>query len=235
MIKYLSHFILVVTFFVCNAFVWAETNVAEKYGCKNLHEIQSGEDALQQLYDNLNTDCFAKIPEIELEKIWGIKVYDFDNPNGITKNMNNDEFMDYLGHWFFKGKMAEKVKAEFKFDESKNNRKYLKVYTYNSSEYMHNYNLIAYNDKFPKILPNPLVVCNDRKIITGTFFGQWIRHYKKVNYGIYSPLCKYFWKGEKNELEINVDYPKADNYPKSDNTVFTTGLFRSFTFSINAM
>ena len=100
---------------------------------------------------------------------------------------------------------------------------------------MHNYNLIAYNDKFPKILPNPLVVCNDRKIITGTFFGQWIRHYKKVNYGIYSPLCKYFWKGEKNELEINLDYPKADNYPKSDNTVFTTGLFRSFTFSINAM
>ena len=41
MIKFLSHFILVVTFCVCHAFVWAETNVAEKYGCKNLHEIQS--------------------------------------------------------------------------------------------------------------------------------------------------------------------------------------------------
>lgn len=231
MIKYLSHFILVITFFVCNAFVWAETNIEEKYGCKNLHEIQSGKDALQQLYDNLNTDCFAKIPEIELEKIWGIRVNDFGNPNGITKNMSDEE----LYKWFdrdIKGKMAEKVKAEFEFDESKNNRKYLKVYTYNSYKYMHNYNLIAYNDKFPKKLPRPLSECDDNRIITGTPMGKIIRHYKQVNYGIYSPFCRYFWKGKKNKLEINVDYPLADDM---DNTVLINGLFRSFTFSINAM
>ena len=234
MIKYFSHFILIVTFFICNTFVWAETNVAEKYGCKNLHEIQSGEDALQQLYDNLNTDCFAQIPEIELEKIWGIQVDDFDNPNGITKNMSDEELDKWLDR-DVKGKMAEKIEAEFKFDESKNNRKYLEVYTYNSYKYIHNYNLIAYNDKFPKKLPHPLTECNDNKIITGTLFGKWIRNFKKVNYGIYSPLCKYFWKGERNELEINVSYPKVDRVKISTNDIVANGYFKSFIFSINAM
>ena len=63
------------TIILCFAYtlLWADDDIAKKYGCKNLHEIQSGEDALKQLYDNLNTDCFANIPATELEKIWELK------------------------------------------------------------------------------------------------------------------------------------------------------------------
>ena len=212
-------------------FIWAKDDIVKKYGCKNLHEIQSGEDALKQLYDNLNTDCFAKIPEIELEEVWGIKVYDFDNPNSITKNMNDDEFYEYLSNWFFKGKMAEKIRSEFKFDKDKNSRKYLQFYK--NSKYLkkHDYKLITYNDKFPKILPNPLIECNDKKDITGTFFGGWIRPSKEVDYGIYSPICRYLWKGEKNELEITVEYPIADRI-NNDDIIVKNGYFK-FIFFIN--
>lgn len=222
------------TIILCFAYtlLWADDDIAKKYGCKNLHEIQSGEDALQQLYDNLNTDCFSKIPEIELEKIWGIKVYDFDNPNGITKNMNNEE----LSRWFdrnIQGKMAKELKANFERDSDKNVRKSIEIYEmdFDSRRLI----LIDYNDRFPKILPNPLVECDENKIITGTFFGKMIVPSKQVNYGVYSPLCNYFWKGKKNKLEINIAYPAIDKLKILSNDIVVNGYFKSFTFLINAM
>lgn len=223
MIKYLSHFILVVTFFVCNTFAWAETNVAEKYGCKNLHEIQSGEDALQQLYDNLNTDCFAKIPEMELEKVWGIKVYDIAK----TKKMNNEEFSKYSNDKpTFKGKMADKLVAEL----ADKNIAQLKLrivamhdkYRLNTTTI---YNIFPYADRFPENLPAPTIVYDPRNRTSQRIHYQWINF---SNYGVYSPKCDYFWESSDRNKKLSLEVSFPDDKYSSD------GNISAFEFYINA-
>ena len=53
-----------------------------------------------------------------------------------------------------------------------------------------------------------------------------------TNYGVYSPLCNYFWKGKKNKLEIKIEYPFGDQF-NDEFHIVGKGWFRTFTFFIN--
>ena len=173
----------------------------KKYGCQNLHEVQSGEDALRQLYDNLNTDCFLNIPDIELEKIWGIKVTDFDDPNSITKNMSTEEFLKWLDNKpVIKGKMANKIDAEFRWYEDATHRTYLML----GERIIDNGGLLKYSNKFPNRMPPPIIECDDNAKIGVIAHGVYA---EEEEYGVYSPKCDYFWKGKKHFLKLNVSYP----------------------------
>lgn len=197
----------------------------KKYGCQNLHEVQSGEDALRQLYDNLNTDCFLNIPDIELEKIWGIKVTDFDDPNSITKNMSTGEFLKWLDNKpVVKGKMADKIYAEFEW-YNKNRRYNIKLRSTTGL-----FNLLDYNDHFPYNLPYPNLECDYEHYSAHSIIHSM--PYDKVNYGIYIPQCQYIWekriKGKRNRLQIDIDYPLISPVLNS-----YSGMFKSFNFSID--
>ena len=204
---------------------YANENIAEKYGCKNLHEIQSGEDVLRQLYDNLNTDCFLNIPDVELEKIWGIKVIDYDDPNQIAKTMNQETFSKWLkSKPIIKGKMSDKIEAGFRWTEQ-GQRSYLILSSLNSS-----FNLLDYNDHFPYNLPYPVLRCDYNHYSAHSLLN--LIPYDKVNYGIYIPQCRYLWekkiKGKMNRLEVVVSYPLEGGILGSYH-----GRYKSFTFFIN--
>lgn len=208
------------TIILCFAYtlLWADDDIAKKYGCKNLHEIQSGEDALKQLYDNLNTDCFAKISDIELEKVWGIGVYDIAK----TKEMSDKEFSKYSDKKpIFKGKMADKLIAKL-IDKNISQLKLSIVAIPEESKL----NIFPYADKFPDSLSEPAIKCgypNKTYYKIGDMFIYF------SNYGVYSPKCNYFWESnDKNKkLSLLILYPDDKIFPNK-------GSIAQFNFSINA-
>lgn len=210
--------------------LWAETNVAQKYGCKNLHEIQSGEDALKQLYDNLNTDCFAKITEIELEKVWGIKVYDIAK----IKKMNNEEFSKYSDNKpIFKGKMVDKLFAELKDKNIANLKLRIKgvskLYGYEINSSPHSFddmNILIYNDRFPKNLPVPIIDCEPPR---RTYQRIGDISFRLTNYGVYSAVCDYFWQSNDRNKKIVLDVVHPDKEHR-----YAQGGIPAFEFYINA-
>ncbi len=48
----------------------------KKGDCKGLHKVTDVDDLLKQFYDNIDSDCLFKIGTDDLEKIWGIRVFD---------------------------------------------------------------------------------------------------------------------------------------------------------------
>ncbi len=44
--------------------------------CKGLRKVTDVDDLLKQFYDNIDSDCLFQIGTDDLEKIWGIKVFD---------------------------------------------------------------------------------------------------------------------------------------------------------------
>lgn len=219
------HYFLAIIFFVSHNTLWANDDIAKKYGCKNLHEIQSGEDALQQLYDNLNTDCFDKISDIELEKIWGIIVYDIAK----TNKMSEKEFSNYTYNKpILKGKMEKKLIAEFK-DKNIAQLK-LKIsakhdkYRLNTST--DNIGIFPYADKFPENLSQPTISC---KATRRTWQMIGTLGFNLTNYGIYSPKCEYFWESnnKKKKLKLLISYPDEQHF------YFPNGSISAFYFFIN--
>ena len=48
-----------------------------KRTCKNLGKVGDLDDLLFQMYSNLDSHCLFEMPVGELERIWGIPVYDY--------------------------------------------------------------------------------------------------------------------------------------------------------------
>ena len=65
--------------------------------CKNLAKIKGIDDLLFQMYSNLDSHCLFEMPVGELERIWGIPVYDYTPPTDTASeevNRRNSEEMD---------------------------------------------------------------------------------------------------------------------------------------------
>ena len=68
-----------------------------KTTCKNLGKVGDLDDLLFQMYSNLDSHCLFEMPVGELERIWGIPVYDYTLPTDTASeevNRRNSEEMD---------------------------------------------------------------------------------------------------------------------------------------------
>lgn len=64
--------------------------------CKNLHKVIDIDDLLKQMYDNLDSQCLFEMPTAELEKIWGIRIFDFvEFHNTAVNNLTPEQFEIY--------------------------------------------------------------------------------------------------------------------------------------------
>ena len=222
-------------FFSCSL-VYADTVLSfhQSKDCTPLYTIGSPEQILTDLYFNRNNDCFTKTTFNNLEVDWEIPVYEnantYDQDKKIKQNQlyRTSEFLLKYGlvsNSFFEGKMADKLEVVF-YRDKKGNPYKLEVRSPNFRG-----NLIDYNDKFPSYfipnrftLPKPSVRCDfdkDLRILKSK--------YKKDDYGIYSPYCDYFWKGDKHEVKLNIEYPVTHH-----GKVVLPGAIKSFVFLINA-
>ena len=68
-----------------------------KTTCKNLGKVGDLDDLLFQMYSNLDSHCLFEMPVGELERIWGIPVYDYTLPTDTASeevNRRNSEEID---------------------------------------------------------------------------------------------------------------------------------------------
>lgn len=64
--------------------------------CKNLHKVVDIDDLLKQMYDNLDSQCLFEMPTAELEKIWGIRIFDFvEFQNTAVNNLTPEQLEIY--------------------------------------------------------------------------------------------------------------------------------------------
>ena len=216
-------------FFFCSlvyADVFFYGTFNQAMGCMPLGGIISPEQILKDLYVNRNNDCFAKTSYDALEADWEIPVYENANTYDQDKKIKQNQLYNVIvrNAWepksFFKREMADKLEVVFYKDKNGNPYKLeVRSPTFYGS-------LIDYNDKFPNYfnLPKPSVRCNfdkDLRILKSK--------YKKDDYGIYSPYCDYFWKGDKHEVKLNIEYPVTHH-----GKVVLPGAIKSFVFLINA-
>ena len=60
-----------------------------KTTCKNLGKVGDLDDLLFQMYSNLDSHCLFEMPVGELERIWGIPVYDYTPPTDTASEEVN--------------------------------------------------------------------------------------------------------------------------------------------------
>jgi hypothetical protein len=60
-----------------------------KTTCKNLGKVGDLDDLLFQMYSNLDSHCLFEMPVGELERIWGIPVYDYTLPTDTASEEVN--------------------------------------------------------------------------------------------------------------------------------------------------
>lgn len=60
--------------------------------CQNLGKVNDIDDLLFQFYSNIDNQCLFEMPTEELEKIWGIRIVNYDvNSSSEEKNNSNIE------------------------------------------------------------------------------------------------------------------------------------------------
>lgn len=45
--------------------------------CQNLYKVETVDDLIKQFYDNIDSHCLFEMDTTELERIWGVRVFDF--------------------------------------------------------------------------------------------------------------------------------------------------------------
>ena len=196
-------------------------------GCMPMYRIISPEQILNALYINRNNDCFENTTFSALEGDWQIPVYENANTYDQDKKIKQNQlykislWVPWVHEYFFKGEMADKLEVVFYRDKKGN------PYKFEVRSPAFYGNIIDYNDKFPNYphFPKPSVRCDFNKDLRISGSSK----YKKDDYGIYSPFCDYFWKGDKHEIKLNIEYPITHN-----GKVLFPGGIKSFIFLINA-
>lgn len=82
--KYIITFILALSLSSCDKFSDIQ-GVTMSSVCQNLHKVEDVDDLLKQFYDNIDSHCLFEMDTKELERIWGIRVFDLRVELG-TKN-----------------------------------------------------------------------------------------------------------------------------------------------------
>lgn len=66
--------------------------------CKGLHKVTDVDDLVQQMYANIDSTCLFDMPSSELEKVWGIKVFDRVSVNEDSRSVFNDQYINYINN-----------------------------------------------------------------------------------------------------------------------------------------
>lgn len=126
--------------------------------CKNLAKIKGIDDLLFQMYSNLDSHCLFEMPVGELERIWGIPVYDYTLPTDTASeevNRRNSEEID--GYTLkrqadqdkYKRLYWEVIKSLSKSTDTKN----IVTFDIRSAK---DYGVFI-QGKYPKFLPPPII------------------------------------------------------------------------------
>lgn len=59
--------------------------------CVNLHRVTDIDDLLKQMHDNINSQCLFEMPTSELERIWGIRIFDFTEFDSQNVNQLSEQ------------------------------------------------------------------------------------------------------------------------------------------------
>lgn len=85
--------------------------------CQNLYKVETVDDLLKQFYDNIDSHCLFEMDTAELEKIWGIRVF-----NEASTNTNDMDRYAKEAFGFFITKSGIGDRSYFQVTSTKNAR-----------------------------------------------------------------------------------------------------------------
>lgn len=140
--KHIITFILALSLSSCDKFSDIQ-GVTMSSVCQNLHKVEDVDDLLKQFYDNIDSHCLFEMDTKELERIWGIRVFDFyDLQSQFWKNVE-EHSKTGEGIFVLKRNLAKGVVLEIMYTEQ--------YYKQNNSNWGGSLGL----GQFPKYLPQP--------------------------------------------------------------------------------
>ncbi len=212
-LKYLLNTVLLVPIIACSAtdttkLSQAETNTDKlaninTYGCKNLHKVTDIDDLLKQMYDNIDSHCLFEMDTDDLEKVWGIRVFNH-TPYSKSESIKAVKF-----HRNKKGISLGKYPSYFTLNITEKSKKSLVAGSQRTGSY-------------PKYLPNPIVIAPKRK------YSQLIRD-KKIKERKYQMYGQYFWLNSTKSL----DKPFIFVEVKHDTTLSYIYFYRDIKSNLN--
>lgn len=169
--------------------------------CKNLHKVVDIDDLLKQMYDNIDSDCLFNIPTNELEKIWKIKIFDYDYNKIKTYNDGQKIFQEI--NQFSNKQQSLYIMRTLNIDKSTIKNKDDEFIIYSTNRYG-SYSIFEGSfteEKFPYHLPKP-------KIKELIFFDNQPKG-SDNELSDYNPTMEYYWSNStienpKPKLIINV-------------------------------
>ncbi len=201
-LKYLLITALLVPITACSAtdttkLSQAETNTDKlaninTYGCKNLHKVTDIDDLLKQMYDNIDSHCLFEMNTDDLERVWGVKVFDYTKypkieAKDVFKFRRNEKGLvvakarSTLFYQNKDGLTIEKPTQYFHITVAEKSQKELVAGSQRTGSY-------------PKYLPNPIVIAPKREA------SQLIRD-KKIKERKYQMYGQYFWLNSTKSLD----------------------------------
>lgn len=115
--KYLVLLISILFLTACDNLSTTVQGVAMPTACKNLHRVENVDDLLKQFYDNIDSHCLFEMDTVELEKIWGIRVF-----NEASTNTNDIDRYAKEAFGFFITKSGIGDRSYFQVTSTKNAR-----------------------------------------------------------------------------------------------------------------
>lgn len=148
--------------------------------CQNLYQVIDIDDILKQMYDNIDSDCLFKMPANELEKIWGIKVFDLNTLTEprvtIEKFAQSYQALYVTRHTSSSGITSLKVLSSYP------------TYSLGGS--------FVYG-RFPYYLPPPKIYKHENYEVFGRVYPVPEDIYANMDY---KPMRDYLWLNRKQDI-----------------------------------
>ena len=132
-----------------------------KTTCKNLGKVGDLDDLLFQMYSNLDSHCLFEMPVGELERIWGIPVYDYTLPTDTASEEVNRRNIKKRDEYALKRQADQDKYKRLHWEVIKSNNydpdnegeiKNVVFETFSAKDYG-----VFMQGKYPKFLPPPII------------------------------------------------------------------------------
>lgn len=167
--------------------------------CKNLHKVVDIDDLLKQMYDNLDSQCLFEMPTAELEKIWGIRIFDY---TGVEFQANEVEAKKW--QTIFKQESQFYETAHSLYIKKINAKTLSILQTKTHAKLFHHYGGSLSKGQFPTLLPpfhQAEIPPDNFAPVPPTYINNDYPAPPPTN-TLYNIESKYYWKSNNGKIQL---------------------------------
>ncbi|MFW2178208.1 MULTISPECIES: hypothetical protein [unclassified Moraxella] len=186
-----------------------------KSQCSGLHKVTDVDDLVQQMYANIDSTCLFDMPASELEKVWGLKVFDWQLFKKRTTEIDKKKFDEFLQARNKHNKEGKGIYVEIDDKDEKRRLRIVTTESY-SRENNNGWGGSLGQGNFPQKLPQPKVISLASMGIASPTASTEHPEYNIIHYfGKYAPRANYLWmnSGKDKQKPVFIITTGVDSKP----------------------